>query len=73
MAIKVALGGGWRVYLRPEQTQKESGVTVINVLAEAETLVVFGSTASPNAPSQQHRNENEFNHELVNHLLHTNL
>lgn len=48
MAMKVALGGGWRVYLRPEQTQKESGVTVINVLAETETVVVFRSTASPN-------------------------
>lgn len=37
MTIEVAPGGHWRVCFRPRQTEKERGVTVINVLAETET------------------------------------
>lgn len=38
MTIEVALAGGRRVCFRLRQTEKERSVTVINVLAETETV-----------------------------------
>lgn len=38
MTIEVALAGGRRVCFRLSQTEKERSVTVINVLAETETV-----------------------------------
>ena len=38
MVIEVALGGGRRACFRRRQTEKERSVTVINVLAETETV-----------------------------------
>lgn len=38
MTIEVAPGGGRRVCFRLRQTEKERSVTVINVLAETETV-----------------------------------
>lgn len=38
MTIEVALGGGRRVCFRLRQTEKERSVTVINALAETETV-----------------------------------
>lgn len=39
MTIEVALGGRRRVRFRRRQTEKERSVTVINVLAESETVI----------------------------------
>lgn len=39
MTMEVALGGGRRVCFRLRQTEKERSVTVINVLAESETVI----------------------------------
>lgn len=58
MTIEVALGGGRRVCFRLRQTEKKRSVTVINVLAETETVASQGPAVtirvlrSMSAPNQ---------------------
>lgn len=82
MATEVALGGGRRLCSSLKQKEKERSVTVINVLAETETVnsqgpvvtVSIKKHAAPNnTSSQTHGNGERFNHNHVNYLLHKNL
>lgn len=58
MTIEVALGGRRRVCFRLRQTEKERSVTVINVLAESETVIsqdpVFTTTPLLTSTPQNH-------------------